>query len=532
MADAASDRAEGTAVISRRVFVEGLVATGMGLAAGSAPSLPALASPSATPRYFALIVADGFRPDYMTLAPMPNLRALMTSGMAYVRAWVGQLESITPTGHATLSTGSMPNRDGVIGFEWNDPKTRQEARDGWPPGVLAGLLERDMHASGASSIPAAVKAANPSARVAALSSEKVYAADALGAAAADYVLFHHAAGPKGSLLVPTAVRHHTPPREFLTLPGLRGHLPLRRFSDWDSLSAILAVAVLESFRPDVLMVNLPGADIYGHKYGGPINPRVFREVVAGVDQNIGRIVTAYQRAGIFDQTLFVVTADHGMVPNDRIVSPDAVRAAVREAGGEYIFHTGGTAADIYIHNPWHSRGVAARMAHVPGVSGAYYRVRGQDGITYEPAPGLKIDPNLDDAFRYLLSTFAGPTSPHVTVPFRENTMYQPHPAAHGDHGGLNWGAQHIPLVISGPGVRHGVSHFPARLMGLPVPPQMDGIVLADALVTPSDAETARQVPLAPALTKYQDALIQQALDNISEDRARGYHPPPPLPLQP
>jgi arylsulfatase A-like enzyme len=51
-------------------------------------------------------------------------------------------------------------------------------------------------------------------------------------------------------------------------------------------------------------------------------------------------------------------------------------------------------------------------------------------------------------------------------------------------------------------VRHDVSHFPAklvdvaptveRLLGLPVPPGVDGVVLADALAQPSAAEQSAQ----------------------------------------
>jgi predicted AlkP superfamily pyrophosphatase or phosphodiesterase len=51
---------------------------------------------SPQPKYLVLIVMDGFRADYASLAPMPALKALMHEGMTYNRAWVGQLESVTP----------------------------------------------------------------------------------------------------------------------------------------------------------------------------------------------------------------------------------------------------------------------------------------------------------------------------------------------------------------------------------------------------------------------------------------------------
>src|SRR5947208_3110825 len=152
--------------LSRLQFVRALAALGVTaggielmLGSGTVPA----AAQAANAQYLVLIVLDAFRADYLDLQPMPAVQALAKTGVSYDRAWVGQLESETPTGHATLSTGAVPKHTGVIGFEWRDPKTKREVLDGWPPGVLAGDLERDLHHSGTTSIPQAVKAAFPSA---------------------------------------------------------------------------------------------------------------------------------------------------------------------------------------------------------------------------------------------------------------------------------------------------------------------------------------------------------------------------------
>ncbi len=521
-------------LLSRRQFVAAL--TALGASAGGIAGLmgatpePALAE-AGIAQYLVLIVMDAFRPDYIGLAPMPALRSLIERGTTYDRAWVAQMESETPTGHATLSTGSLPRRDGIIGFEWRDPKTSRERLDGWPPGVLAGDMDRDLKAAGTSSIPQVVKTADPKSMVVALSSEKVYAADAMGGYAADYILYHQRSGPQNRVLVPSAVRGHRPPEDFFRHPDLQAQLPMKHFTDWDYLSNVLALAALDAFRPRVLMVNLPGADYYGHPYGGPASPGVMAQVVAGLDRTIARIVGAYQKAGIYDQTLFVVTADHGMVPNDRAVDGATTKATVKAAGGHYLFHTGGTAADIYLQNYWHGRAVAAQMSRLPGVAAAYYQADQRGQYEYSPAPGPAIDPALDAAYQYLLSTFAGSTAPDVVTPFRENTIGGLYKSAHGDHGGFSWGVQHVPLVMAGPGVRTGtLSHFPARLtdvaptalrlLGLPAD-SMDGIILADTLLSSTGEEVAAQSRLSGTLTGYQDALITQSVDNIAEDQAAG-----------
>jgi hypothetical protein len=531
--------------LSRRQFVAGLAAlgvagsgleflvgSGVGADAGSADAQGDSA------RYLVLVVLDAFRADYLNLQPMPTLAALARSGITYDRAWVGHMESETPTGHATLATGSMPRNDGIIGFEWRDPATGKERLDGWPPGVMAGQMERDLRASGAPSIPLAVKKANPKALAVALSSEKVYAADALGGWAADYILHHQSTAQNE--LVAAALPNHVPPAEFFQHPHLQLRMPLGHFTDWDYLSTMLALASVETFRPEVLMVNMPGGDVYGHSYGGPATPAVMRQVIGGLDRNLARIVNAYKKAGIFGQTLFVVTSDHGMVPNDRAIDGEVTKSVVRAAGGSYLFHTGGTAADIYLNNPSAAPAVAAAMARVPNVTGTYHL--NPTTYQYEAVSGVPIDPALDAAYQYLLGTFAGPTAPAVVAAFRENTIGTALSSAHGDHGGLNWGAQHVPLVISGPGVPPGVvSLHPARLMdvaptvlrlmGVPVP-KMDGIVLADAVSGATAQEVAAQAQFGGVLTAYQNALIQQAADNIEHDAKTGHHPPPSAPMRP
>ncbi|MGH2448403.1 MAG: alkaline phosphatase family protein [Chloroflexota bacterium] len=529
-------------LLSRGQFVAGLAGLGV-TAAGLERLLGVTTGPvdaqTDTAQYFCLIVLDAFRPDYMQMAPMPHLEALGKRGTSYDFAWVAQLESETPTGHATLSTGSVPRNDGIIGFEWRDPKSGKEARDGWPPGVLAGDMERDLRASGADSIPLAIKAADPAAKVATMSSEKVYAADAMGGWAADYIFYHHRTATH---LVPRAVPGHEPPAEFFRRPKLSLKLPRTRLTNWDYLSTMLALAALADFKPRALMVNMPGCDFYGHPYGGPASPKVMGTVAAGIDRNIGRIVQAYQAAGISDQTLFVVTADHGMVPNDRAVPGSTTMSTVKHNGGQYLFHTGGTAADIYLKNRLGAQEVAAAMARVPNVAASYYQTLTNGAYSYELSASSSIPSDLDDAYRYLLSTFSGPTAPDVVAPFRENTIGSAEKTAHGDHGGLNWGAQHIPLFIAGPGVRPGAtSHFPARLedvaptvlqlLGL-ASPDMDGTVLADCLGNASAAQVSAQEALRGPLTAHQAALITQAETDIAQDQKAGIHPPPALPMKP
>jgi hypothetical protein len=214
---------------------------------------------------------------------------------------------------------------------------------------------------------------------------------------------------------------------------------------------------------------------------------------------------------------------------------------VERAGAHHLFHTGGTASYVYLRDPQHAAAVAREMARLPNVAGAYYQVRRQGKYLYLPAAGMKLPSALDAAYRYLLSTFAGPTAPDVAAPYHENTIGRSVKFAYGHHGGLNWGVQHVPLVLAGPGVRSGAqSHFPARMVDIGatmqrlmgVPQKVDGTVLADALTSPGRGEPVVQRQLASVLLRYQNALLARYRSDNAEDRREHLRSLPSLPPKP
>lgn len=146
-----------------------------------------------------------------------------------------------------------------------------------------------------------------------------------------------------------------PPASILASPVLTRSLPFQHFTDWDDLSTQLALASFRGLMPKVRMVNLPGSDIYGRKYGGPAAPAEMSQVVAGQDAHIARLVGVYKQSGIFDQTLFVITADHGMVSNSHFVDSKHTRAGVQRVGARYSFHMGGSGKYVYLVDDAHSK---------------------------------------------------------------------------------------------------------------------------------------------------------------------------------
>jgi arylsulfatase A-like enzyme len=487
---------------------------------------------SSTPdRYLVVIVMDGFRPDYMDLAPMHHIHLLMQSGMSYGRAWVGQLETETPTGHATIATGVYPQKHGVLGFGWRD---LQINNFNWMPTDLrqlnAGDMESLIEAGKAPSISDLIHQRYPGSKTVSLSGEKYYAADAMGTGA-DYVLYGKAITPaipgrkSKTFIQVTPIGNHIPPQSAHVQKSDVHQVPY----SWvqDQFAAGLAVRMLRTIRPRALLVNLPGTDIEGHVTGGIIDQRDMRTLARGVDSAIGRIMDAYKQVGLYDKTDFVVTADHGMVPNTHIVPTKEMYAAIRNTGSaaleDDLLTTGGY---VYLRNGSDAPKVASNLAalHFPGVEGALYKVPSGTGYVCKAEPGTarSLGPAVTQAYIDLCNTMASPSSAEVVLPYAEDSMgLTVDGSKHwGNHGGFSWRVQHIPLVISGPGVRHGVSAFPAqlvdiaptieRLMDLPIPSAVDGVVLADALKSPQTGDKTAQTAVGGARARDATALARHS----------------------
>jgi arylsulfatase A-like enzyme len=219
--------------------------------------------------------------------------------------------------------------------------------------------------------------------------------------------------------------------------------------------------------------------------------------------------------------LFVITADHAMTPSLHTISQSAINGIIARSG------TRGTEAnEFYLNNPDKAAEVAENIveANILGIQGAYYSQKFNDGnYVYLPSPttAKNTTGDLDKCYRYLTSTYASQKSPDVFLIIAENWR-QDSTTFKGSHDTATWLNQHIPLIISGPGVRKGVVlDSPARLvdiaptvlalMGI-TPEHMDGIVLADALSLPTQQQLQSQqkvtqelVPLAAALKARSEA---------------------------
>ena len=271
------------------------------------------------------------------------------------------------------------------------------------------------------------------------------------------------------------------------------------------------------------MVNLPATDDIGHMTGGIVARDAMKQAIKNADKAIGRLLEEYRAAGMMEKTIFVVTSDHGMIPNFHNLDDTPIREAVSEYKAQMVVE--GKGVHIWVKSSDRSKQVADKIAAVmgPEVLGVYYKTVDVLGAYQYIASKVEAAPN---AFDYLLSTYACPSGPDISLFLKENTVFSDNPFVnnHGSHTEATWSTQHIPMIIAGPGVKKGVkSLFPARpvdivptvlsLAGI-TPQQMDGVVLADCMLSPASQDVEAQKAIEPKLKKCQDEL--RSLTNIRQ----------------
>jgi len=564
-------------ILSKR-FTRSLIA--LLLAASFITGLPAnivKADGAAPPpaKYLVLISIDSCRPDYLVLASTPNIDAIRASGTSYSDSWVGQVSNDTPPGQTTMSTGSFGKNTKIISFNWRDSRVlpadwefklaiTQKVLDfikltGWDAlglwyqqnmvrktiegnfitnfdNVASGFFNSYIKESGVTGIGSLYKKANPGAKVAAISCDKWYACAGLAADSADYTVFAQAKGvaPVGynnvHSLKPAGVAGMLPPDYIMNDASLVREVKDER--DTDTWATDVALQMIEKSAPQVLLINLPAIDDAGHATGGITDPQKMSAVMANVDLQIGRIMDAYKKAGKYDDTVWVITSDHAMTPFGIKIEQSVIDKLLVEARN---FANVGT--HVYLIDQSQTQQVAEKLtgANIPGLFGAYYRVKSADGSysyvpTVDTAP--KVEGDLDRCYRYLLDTYAGESSPDIELLPVENchinwTMFDCKPFI-GQHDSITWLQQNNILIISGPGAKKGfVSESPARLVDIAPtaltlmgirPERMDGIVLSDALESPTTTQLHTQMTVNSELIPLVQALKAQSEADLKAQR--------------
>ncbi len=196
-----------------------------------------------------VISVDGLRPDLALRADTPTMHSLMDAGAFTFWAQTTEI-SITLPSHVSMLTGVMPKKHKI---DWNAEVPA--GRDPYPAvPTLFELAKANGYSTGLST---------------------------------------------GKSKFTTFAKPGVLDWSFIT------ELPKTD----DKMVATKACDIIEAHQPQVMFIHFPGVDSAGHGKGWASPEQM--AAIHDVDGYIGQIIATAKKAGTFDETLLIVTADHG-----------------------------------------------------------------------------------------------------------------------------------------------------------------------------------------------------------------------------
>jgi predicted AlkP superfamily pyrophosphatase or phosphodiesterase len=501
------------------------------------------------PRLTVVVVVDQLRADYLRRFDRlfdherGGFARLLAAGSCFADARHEHFPLFTGPGHSVILTGAAPWATGIVGNDWFDRRARKSvycvadpsarivgasAKTNAPPVGPRNLL--------APTIGDALKMAHPGAKVVSLSL-KDRAAVLLGGHSADVCLWFDPG--EGRWITSTAYASELPAwvRAIEDVPGQKlgavwrsgeGIAPvfshaigkertaanLESFASspfanaWvldTALAAVDGEALGTHEGGDLLALNLATNDHVGHAYG-PFSPEV-ADITVETDRALGAFLAGLERRG-FDlgrDLVFVLTSDHGVaaVPerlgkevggrrSKDAVAKAAAQALHAESAGTFVepafwlddaavgraIEAGeaATRADV-------EKLVAEKIEALPGVYACYTRTQ----ILAGALPRTEIAKCVARGFHPAVS------GDLVVVDEPGWIVADEAAAAHGAPYPYD---THVPLIIAGPGIHHGV--FTERVSPADIAPTLAFLLGIEAPAACDGAILSRAVEAAPA----------------------------------
>lgn len=276
------------------------------------------------PKRIIVLAVDAFKYEYLKKYELPNMGSLITNGVSFSNAIASNCVAETAPGFASISTGKYMRDHGIWASDnWYDRKTKKLS-------YLYDEVSGKLHLE-APTIGEIMKSRDSSARVASISA-KDRNAFLLGGSGADIVVFSYREQmhERGHFTGPgvTGDSFGWTERPGRALPPYLADLRVPRIVDWDGpgfhhpkesaantpfMDRFVmegALKILKHERPKLLFVGLVSPNIVGHVY--MTESVELRESCEVVDQLLGMLISRLKEMGWFDDTLLILTADHGM----------------------------------------------------------------------------------------------------------------------------------------------------------------------------------------------------------------------------
>jgi len=508
---------------------------------------------AAKPSRVLLVVMDQMQPGYASKYDMTNVLWLQSKGVDYANAWVGDMASETVVSHNVMVSGLYPKNMG-----WSDEAIR-DTQNILGYGANAIVTVGDLGYADYLKLIQAMDYPKlgdylhdkfPGTIVANVG-EKGYQVESMAASSSDYWVRMGSKKTTASLADPTvvpwtgtyrgvggnppayiasdnrfkvSVGNNSDPNDYY---GTKVDQPAWRYPEdgryvagpyadhlsGDTWVADAAMKIMENEDWSGLFVTFSAIDKIGHLWGGGAvdnldtytwDPEsIFREVhmpwaAKNADDQLGRLIQKLKDEDQYDDTLIIVTADHGStyggkgdygnnvydggnvggwyagtwwpaygadptIPNTSN-GPDALAPLL--ATGKVEFSYQSTAIETWLKmgsRSWGDRlSVARAMQKLPGVIATY--VRHGDHYVLHSTGTMTDDEKAwwQEAGQKLVDSMAFAGSGDVVGLLANKTVY----AVYGDHGGAQKGVQRIPMAFYAPGIKHKDATAKSKLVDL------------------------------------------------------------------
>jgi len=457
----------------RRAFLAG---TWLLLSLALAACGPRAAAPDSDPHPHLIIVVDGLRPDYVTPETMPTLTALAASGVTFPNHH-SVYPTVTRVNASSISTGSYPETHGLLGnsvfFPRVDPA---KFLDTSVRENLLAIARAEGSLLTTTTMGEALQRAGR--RMLVVSS---------GSSGSAFLNNHTVAG--GAVL---HYEYALPPElaiEMRRLGPAPGPQAAPDVLDRYAVDAFLTVGV-PVVSPSVTTMWLSGLDTVAHDQGigAPATVATLRHV----DGEIARIRAGLEKLSLLDRYNIWITSDHGFSTHTGAVALGPLLTPFNRPLTDGTPRIVAGAAAIYVRDN-DAPTIAAivdKLQQTPGI-GAIFTAATIKGALDGSLPGTLSF----DAIRWAHNRSAQIlVSPDWTD--AENANHMPGAVASdgaAGHGSSSRWDVHNTLIMTGPDVKKAstttgssanvdIAPTVLTLLGVGVPPSMQGRVLAEALV--------------------------------------------------
>jgi len=279
------------------------------------------------PRHVVGFLFDGTNPnvlhDLAATGEAPNVARLIEMGTAYAHGAMAGLPTVTLANHTSILTGRLPGHHGILHNAWYDRSAGRQVITNssatWPTAM-------ETLTAGVESIHDAVHRTWPDAFTASVNEP----AD-IGADYSTFDFFRRGEVPpipESPIGLPHTTERFVRPSKDCSWSTIVDHMGVEQAAGiWGGHYRDVTYP-----HPRFMWCNFTLTDAAMHE-GGP-HSELAASAVRDSDGRLGEVLAAVERAGVFDDTTFVLVADHGMEENDPAVRGDW-DVHLRSAGLEF-----------------------------------------------------------------------------------------------------------------------------------------------------------------------------------------------------